>query len=365
MADRFSHGRIPVRRETLQRFTDIDLDESRTWEEVKRHFSSFKPTVESSDDSGDPGTLTMAYAAGPPEGSRLRVSDGGQLAIHADSSSQHTVFFADAGVITRSNANLEKVGSGFRLAPTGVSVAVHNHPAQGGHTRLPRVEAVPANADKDWAKDLETRCDIFHKNITGMKTEWDEVWSTPEKGEHKASPDPGAQRKIDARLTELQAGDAFLIKAKQQTNLRNAGWNEHYAGVVAVDGADSITLENYNRDPEATDLLDEVLVARTGQTLFELNFAAANTLSSLKKERDKKWFFQSKTEINQRIAEAQEAIRRLSDLAGRIGQRTVATHYFRMYGPAGKGQSFLDQWKDKMQGAEGSALKVHQQERDG
>lgn len=57
-----------------------------------------------------------------------------------------------------------------------------------------------------------------------------------------------------AALTALNDADRSVDVAKQQTDakiqaMRNI-WGEHYAGVVATDGGDSITLENYNRRAE-------------------------------------------------------------------------------------------------------------------
>lgn len=55
-------------------------------------------------------------------------------------------------------------------------------------------------------------------------------------------------------IAALHAADKTVDVAKQQTSaeiqaMRNI-WGEHYAGVVAADGGDAVTLENYNRRTE-------------------------------------------------------------------------------------------------------------------
>jgi hypothetical protein len=57
-----------------------------------------------------------------------------------------------------------------------------------------------------------------------------------------------------AAIAALNAADKTADVAKQQTDveiqaMRNI-WGEHYAGVVAADGGDTVTLENYNRRTE-------------------------------------------------------------------------------------------------------------------
>lgn len=353
-----NHFNSTISSPVAQLYKAIDLDESQNWEEVKEAFIAIKPTLIEEGDLGQEHYV-MKYVEGPPLSSKLNVSEVGNLAINADGGSQQTVFFLAAGSLAQSNNDLEAANGDFRLVPTGIAVVVNNHPQQGNRNELLQVKASPTE-DKGmhWVRDLETRCNVYYKNITKAHAGFVKVFSTSEAENDQGEISAERRQQLDQVLAEmtLKAGDAFEIKAFGD-NSPGLGWNEHYAGIVAVDGADQVTLENYNRDSEFGDLV----LAETTQKLGKNGQQIDTELSQLRKELNKKWFFEKaeKTRLNEAIADLVVLKKQWSTTMANSIRTHVDTKHFRMYGPASTGQSFLDMWRGDMEKKQSKLSAAH------
>ncbi len=331
-----------------QLYKAIDLDASQNWEQVKEAFTAIKPTLIEEGELGQEHYV-MKYVEGPPVSSKLNVSEGGNLAINADGGSQHTVFFLAAGTLAQSNKDLEDANGDFRLTPTGVAVVVNNHPQPGAKKQLLQVKATPTeDKGEDWAKGLDTKCNVYFKNITKAHSGFEEVFSTSVDESDDGQISEERRQQIDATLADmtLKAGDAFEIKAFGADS-PGFGWNEHYAGIVAVDNADQVTLENFNRDSE----FGEAAIAKATEQLGKTGQQIDKEIKDLRTELKSKWFWETseKTRLNNAIKDMQVLQQQWNTIMSKSKREDVDTKHFKMYGPASKGQSFLDMWRGQME----------------
>ncbi|MBK6265112.1 DUF4157 domain-containing protein [Marivirga sp. S37H4] len=356
------HFKSSIPSSVAQLYKAIDLDESQNWEDVREAFKAIKPRFIEEGDLGQEH-FVMKYVEGPPLSSKLNVSEAGNLAINADGGSQHTVFFLAAGTLDQSNTDLEAANGDFRLTPTGIVVVVNNHPQQGSRSRLLQVEATPVE-DKGvhWARDLETRCDLYYKNITKAHAGFVEIFSTSLAENDQGEISAERHQQLDQALANMRltAGDAFEIKAFGAKS-PGFGWNEHYAGIVAVDGADQVTLENYNRDGEFGEQAVVVATQKLGKNGQQID----DELSQLRKELKEKWFWEKaeKIRLNGAIADLVVLQQQWLTIMRDSRRSQVDTKHFKMYGPASKGQSFLDMWRGEME-MQQSKLSVANAERE-
>lgn len=331
-----------------QLYKAIDLDASQNWEQVKEAFTAIKPTLIEEGELGQEHYV-MKYVEGPPVSSKLNVSEGGNLAINADGGSQHTVFFLAAGTLAQSNKDLEDANGDFRLTPTGIAVVVNNHPQAGAKKQLLQVKATPTeDKGEDWAKDLDTRCNVYFKNITKAHSGFEEVFSTSVEESDDGQISEERRQQIDATLADmtLKAGDAFEIKAFGADS-PGFGWNEHYAGIVAVDNADQVTLENFYRNSE----FGEAAIAKATEKLGKTEQQIDKEIKDLRTELKSKWFWETseKTLLNNAIKDMQALRQQWNTIMSKSKREDVDTKHFKMYGPASKGQSFLDMWRGQME----------------
>jgi hypothetical protein len=342
------HARGPTLQSSApvaQRYVDIDLDVAQRWADVRHQFSAFRPTPQKQEAGSE--SFIMRYVEGPPESSRLSVSDAGNLAISADAVAQHTVFFIASGPLAIANDDLAGAGSKFLLAPTGVAVEVNNHPHDGERRRLLQVRAQPTgDRGEHWMRELDTHCNVYFKNITKAHAKFEEVLGTTAEENLSGAISPERRQQLDEVLAgrTLIAGDAFKIKSLVGAK-PGLGWNEHFAGIVAVDGDDQVTLENYNRDSELGDKMQAMATTMLGKT----GQALETDLSRLRRELSRKGCFQwsAKAALRVEIAQAEQLMARWNAfMSSKIDN--VATHHFKIYGPAKKGQSFLDKWRGDM-----------------
>lgn len=331
-----------------QLYKAIDLDASQNWEQVKEAFTAIKPTLIEEGELGQEHYV-MKYVEGPPVSSKLNVSEGGNLAINADGGSQHTVFFLAAGTLAQSNKDLEDANGDFRLTPTGIAVVVNNHPQAGAEKQLLQVKATPTeDKGEDWAKDLDTRCNVYFKNITKAHSGFEKVFSTSVAESDDGQISEERRQQIDATLADmtLKAGDAFEIKAFGADS-PGFGWNEHYAGIVAVDNADQVTLENFYRNSE----FGEAAIAKATEKLGKTEQQIDKEIKDLRTELKSKWFWETseKTLLNNAIKDMQALRQQWNTIMSKSKREDVDTKHFKMYGPASKGQSFLDMWRGQME----------------
>lgn len=333
----------------LQKYTPVELDSSQTWEQIRAAFPVMRPTLVQKGLVGSEH-FEMQYIEGTPNVSALNVSDAtAQVAMNADAGAQQKSFFVGAATLQTSNQELLAANSNFVLAPTGVQVTVNNFPNVGVRHVLSQVVAKPSgDKSEEWAKNLETRCNVYYKNITKAHSGFVEITKTTKsEGLTGAIPQEHA-RQIDSALAEMQlkAGDAFEIKAEgEQTG--QMGWNEHYAGIVAVDGGDQVTLENYNRDAEFGDQVIKEAIRLLGKSGQQID----SELSNLRKELKGKWFWESKEigELNRQIQQVELQRQQWANIMKKSKRQDAASHHFNLYGPASKGQSFLDKWRSEME----------------
>lgn len=348
MAVRRAAASSPRQGAIVQRYRAIDLDEAQKWNEVRHAFKAIHPESGKEMDKSGRELHVMRYVQGPPVSSKLNVSDAGNLAINADGGVEHTVFFLASGMLAQSNADLEAAKSDFRLKSTGVSVVVNNHPAPGDRKQLLQVEATPAiDRGPNWMKELDTHCNVYYSNITKAHDKFKALFTATEEENDEGEISAGRKAELDRELAamHLKAGDAFEIKS--ELGARNpAGWNEHYAGIVAVDGADQVTLENYNRDAE----FGESVRAAAIEELRMTDKQIMDEIKGLRDELATKWFWQTKEKarLNTEIENAWAEHRRWNAIFKEARRESSDTKYFKMYGSAVSGQSFLDVWREKM-----------------
>lgn len=334
----------------LQKYTAVELDSAQTWGEIRAAFPVMRPTLVQKGLVGSEH-FEMQYIEGTPNVSALNVSDAsGQIAMNADGGAQQKSFFVGAATLQTSNQDLLAANSNFVLAPTGVQVTVNNFPAVGTRHVLHQVVAKPSgDKSEEWAKNLETRCNVYYRNITQAHSGFVEITKTTKTEGISGPISEEHALQIDLALAELQlkAGDAFEIKAGDSDPTGRLGWNEHYAGIVAVDGGDQVTLENYNRDSEMGDEVIKEAIRLLGQS----GQAIDTELKTLRKQLSKTHFWQSskKEELNRLIAQADLQRKQWASIMTKSKRQDVASHHFKQYGPASKGQSFLDKWRGEME----------------
>jgi hypothetical protein len=346
--------------QTAQLYTTIDIDETQRWEDEKEKFTGFIPETKLVDKGKKTEKYVSTYVTGSPKSSKLHCSANGDFAINADKESQHTDFFIDADSLITSNKQLQNAGCDFELEQTGNAMTLQNYPFNGVHRDLLQVRArhiKDKNTGTDaFARKLESRCDLFYKYIAKIHGEFISLYNTDqEEGEEQEIKNRN-RIGLDKKLSQLSlsVGDVFKIYPDDQSPEREDGWNVHYGGIVATDNPDQMTLENYNRNPEIRDMLTDEIKKDFDSTAFELQTNVTNEVSKLKGELKNTGFFyfSDKNKLKQLIKLAQEDFQRICTLTSLPTVNEAATHYFKIYGPAIKKQSFVDVWGGKMQNLE-------------
>ena len=261
----------------------------------------------------DPATQTgkweeprpRQFVGRPP----VKVSQNGRLAI--EQTSQAKVFFVDASDIAGINTKLANKGSAVRIRATGLTMTFpHGVAGRPGSFSLTQVSAVAEKAGGAAVTKLEdlhvetlqlaTEC---HAIATVIAGEGDPTALGPAAAtgtDAAANPRPGQIYHFKAQspaeklaggtnytytevpldpkakgitfpsvMKELETIDEQLARIDEGFTLAQAlanlppglssqakaylpGWGSHSEAVIAADGADALTMVNYNRDTEAS-----------------------------------------------------------------------------------------------------------------
>jgi hypothetical protein len=347
--------------DALQMYTTVDIGKA------GQDIQEMSPTFwrETNPDAIDEQEkYTLRYMHGFPSTNKVNISDAGNMAMNADETRQNTTFFLTGDLLTASNTDLKAAKSDFLLAPTGRDVNI-NHPTEGHKIKLIQVQAEHDKGEK-FARTLKTRCDLFYKNITKIHSKFEKIFETEPEEAPNHELDEGRKKELDEKLSEMKliAGDAFMIDPfGSYMDSDVIGWNVHYGGIVAVDGHDQVTLENYKRKGEARTLLGEEYRKVTGTTVDGI----MTRINFLQNQLRQKYFFQlwAKWSLRSQITEAQSIqaeLNRLHDVS-KVEKSDMSTHHFKMYGPASKQQTFFDKWRGQMD-KQKSEFKIAKAQRD-
>ncbi len=308
----------------IQRYTTIAPHEAQTTG------TAFQPTLSGDAIAGYRVTYEPVNVAARP----LNLSESGEMAIYDSGAAQVTTFFISPAILEQSNADLERTNAKVRLVPTGGRVVIKTALTPPAAPLLEVEADVSAYRDTSWqTNSLFTQCKKFVQHVNPKVGGYEEAF-------RNEAPDmlsDTERQALDERLRDLQlaAGDAFQIASAGKESKK--GWNEHYAGIVAVDGADYVTLENFNRDAEARGMMDA--------DKSEMARAVMAEIDELRKALAKSSFTNIKSNYatRKKLAALNERLKVYVSVETR-GTRdaTVTTHYFKMFGPARSQQSFLD-----------------------
>lgn len=218
----------------------------------------------------------------------LRVSDNNDLAVPISGGGEAKRFFATPAKILQSNAQLALLGAPLRLIQGAGQITL---PA-GWNPFGPTLNEVRPNLAG--VVNASSECGAFAQNILGVDIGAIELQTLGGPQRVALAPGMGRDASVNTALngrdpetlganrrTDPGIGEAFGILARRNappealtTRLWNSittmngllaknkphmQWGEHWAGVVAKSGGDSVTLENYNRVAADTDLIMEML----------------------------------------------------------------------------------------------------------
>ena len=323
----------------IQRYTTIQPQESTTTK------TAFQSTLTGDAVAGYQVSYKPVNVAAQP----LNLSASGELAIYSSTASV-TSFFISPAALAESNANLERTKSTVRLKPTGGSVLVQRAP-EAPPVRLVEVDAdLTAYQTTAWQTDtFFTQCKKFVQHTNPKVSGYEEAF----RNDMPDTITDDEREAMDDTLRDLQlaAGDAFQIAAVGETK---AGWNEHYAAIVAVDGEDHVTLENFNRDAEARDMMDADKAEMAGNIREAIDALRADLAqSSVTNIKNNQVMKRQLARLTQQLAIYTNV---MQTKGGR--DTTATTHYFKMFGPARLQQSFFEANLGDMQSGV-SKLKVN------
>ncbi len=308
----------------IQRYTTIPPQASQTAS------SAFQPTLSGDAIAGYKVSYRPVNVAARP----LNLSESGAMAIYDGAEAQVRSFFVSPAVLAQSNADLERTNAKVRLVPTGGSVVIQTAHTQAAASLLEVEADVSAYRDASWqTNSLFTQCKKFVQHVNPKVGGYEEAF----RNEAPDALSDTERQALDERLRDLRlaAGDAFQIASAGKESKK--GWNEHYAGIVAVDGEDHVTLENFNRDAEARGLMDADKAELARTVMAEID--------ELRKALAKSSFTNIKSNyaMRKKLAALNERLKVYVSVETK-GTRdaTVTTHYFKMFGPARSQQSFLD-----------------------